>query len=164
MKGSRLFFVVVVLGLGAWAWTALHPGAEKLIRRQLSGVARAASFGPDQGSLAKMASAQRLADYFSSNVEVHIEVPGHPVHTLTGREDIQQAALAARGSVQSLTVSFPDITVALNADHESAIVYLTLRARVAGEQDMIVQELKLTMRKMDGQWLIVKVETTRTLS
>jgi len=27
-----------------------------------------------------------------------------------------------------------------------------------------VQEMKVTLKKMDGQWLIVKVETVRTLS
>lgn len=164
MKWSRLFLLAVVVVLGAWAWMALHPSPERRIRRQLEGIARAASFGPNQGNLAKLAGAQSLADFFSTNVEVHIDVPGHAGQRLVGREEIQQAALASRASVQSLTVTFPDITVIVNADQESAVADLTLQARVAGEQEMIVQEMKVTLRKINGQWLIIKVETVRTLS
>lgn len=164
VKWLRLLLLVIVVALGAWAWVALHPSPERLIRRQLEGVARAASFGPGQGYLAKLAGAQRLADFFSTNIEVHIDVPGHQGHTLAGREEIQQAALASRASVQSLTVTFPDVTVIVDSDQESAVADLTLQARVAGEQEMIVQEMKVTLRKINGQWLIIKVETVRTLS
>jgi len=152
------------VALGAWAWMALHPSPERLIRRQLEGVARAASFGPDQGYLAKMAGAQRLPDFFSTNVEVQIDIPGHHGHRLAGREEIQQAALASRASVQSMTVTFPDVTVIVNADQESAVADLTLQARVSGEQETVVQEMKATLRKINDQWLIVKVETVRTLN
>jgi hypothetical protein len=164
VKWSRVILPALVVALCVWAWMALHPSPEKLIRRQLAGVARAASIGANQGYLAKLSSAQSLADFFSTNVEVILDVPGHPGHRLVGREDIQQAALASRAAVQSLTVAFPDITVIVNADQESAVADLTLQARVAGEQDMIVQEMKVTLRKINGQWLIVKVETVRTLS
>jgi hypothetical protein len=163
MKWPRLLLATVVVALGAWAWMALHPSPETLIRKLLDGVARAASFGPNQGYLAKLNGAQTLADFFSTNVEVNLDVPGRQEHRLAGREEIQQAALAARASVQSLAVNFPDVTIMVNADKESAVADATLQARVAGEQDMIVQEMKFTLRKINGSWLIVKVETVRTL-
>ncbi len=163
MKWSRLLLLTVILALGAWAWLALHPGPERLIRKQLGGVARAASFGSNEGTLAKLAGAQSLAGFFSTNVEINLDVPGHQEQRLMGREDIQQAALAARSSLQSLVVTFPDITVLVSADKESAVADLTLRAQVSGEQDAIVQEMKVTLRKFDSQWLIVKVKTVRTL-
>jgi hypothetical protein len=164
VKWLRLFLLVVVVALGAWAWIALHPSPERLIRRQLEGVARAASFGSNQGYLSKLSGAQGLADFFSTNVEINIDVPGHEARRLAGREDIQQAALASRAAVQSLIVTFPDITVIVNADKESAVADLILRAQVGGEQDAVVQEMKVTLRKINGQWLIIKVETVRTLS
>ena len=83
---------------------------------------------------------------------------------MAGREEIQQAALAARASVTALIVTFPDVTVMVNADHESAAADLTLQAQVPGQPDMFVQEVKITLRKINGQWLIVKAETVRTLS
>ncbi|MGA2176135.1 MAG: hypothetical protein ABSH38_14255 [Verrucomicrobiota bacterium] len=164
MKRSRLLLLAAVAALGVWAWMALHPSPERLIRKQLEGVAHAVSFGPHEGNLAKLAAAQRLGDFFSINVDVQIDVPGVQEHRLAGREEIVQAALAARASVQALNVAFPDVTVMVNADQESAVADLTLQARVAGEPQMIVQEMKFTLRKINGQWLIVRVETVRTLS
>ena len=163
MKWPRMLLLAVIGALLAWAWVALHPSPERLIRKQLDGVARAASFGPSQGYLAKLSGAESLAGFFSTNVEINIDLPGHQEHRLAGREEIQQAALAARASVRGVAVAFPDITIVVNAGRESALADLTLQAKVAGEPDMIVQEVKATLRHINGQWLIVKVETVRTL-
>jgi len=163
VKWPRVILLAVVVALGAWAWVALHPDPERLIRRRLDKIAHAASYGPNQGYLAKLAGAQSLADFCATNIEVNIDVPGRQEHRLAGREDIQQAALALRASVQAVTVTFPDVTVVVNADRESAVADLTLQARLAGERDMFVQEVKVTLQKIDGQWLIVKAETVRTL-
>jgi hypothetical protein len=54
--------------------------------------------------------------------------------------------------------------VALAADKQSATVDLTARARVGGEPDSYVQEMKFVLKKTDGHWLIVRVETVKTLS
>jgi hypothetical protein len=163
VKWPRFFLLAVVVALAAWAWVALHPDSERQIRRRLEGLAHAASFGPNQGYLAKLAGAQSLAGFCATNVEVNIDVPGRQEHGLAGREDIQQAALAMRASARALTVTFPDVTVQVSADQQSAVADLTLQAQVPGEHDMIVQEVKATLQKIDGQWLIVKAETVRTL-
>jgi len=163
VKWPRVILLAVVVALGAWAWVALHPGPERLIRRRLDKIAQAASFGPNQGYLAKLSGAQSLADFCATNIDVNIDIPGRQEHRLAGREDVQQAALALRASVAGVTVTFPDATVVVNADKESAVADLTVEGHVAGEHDMIVQEVKLTLQKIDGQWLIVKAETVRTL-
>ena len=164
MKWSRILLLAVVAALAVGAWVLLHPSPEHLIRKQLEGVAHAVSFGPKESYLARLAAAQRLAGFFSTNVEVQINVPGHQENRLAGREEIQQAALSAQASVQALSVTFPDITIIVNADQQSAVADLTLQAQVAGQPDMIVQEMKFTLRKINGNWLIIKVETVRTLS
>ena len=74
MKWRRLFPWAVVAALAGWGWVTLHPSPERLIRKQLAGVAHAVSFGPGQGNLAKLANAARLAGYFSTNVDVQIDV------------------------------------------------------------------------------------------
>jgi hypothetical protein len=164
MKWWRLILWTVVAALAGMGWVALHPSPERLIRKQLAGVAHAVSFGPRQGNLARLANAERLAGYFSRNVDVQIDVPIRQEHRLVGRDEVQQAALGARASLHALNVTFPDVTVILNADQESAVADLTLEAQSEGEMDRFVQEMKVTLRKIDGQWLIVKVETVRTLS
>jgi chemotaxis response regulator CheB len=164
MKWTRLLLFATFAALGVWAWVALHPSPEEIIRKQLQGVARAVSFGPGEGYLAKLAGAERLADFFSTNVEVRLDVPGRQEHTLASREEIQQEALAARAAAGSLSVTFPDVAVVVDAGGASAVADLTLQAKVGGQPDLIVQEMKFTLRKINSQWLIVKVETLRTLS
>ena len=66
--------------------------------------------------------------------------------------------------MSGLSVEFLDINVTVEPDRKSAAADLTLKARVAGEKDLIVQELKFTLRKIDGTWLIIRVETVKTLS
>ena len=163
MKWPRLLLLALVVGLLAWAWVALHPSPEKLIRKQMDGLAHAASFGPNQGALAKLAGAENLANFFSTNVEIKIDVPGHQEHRLMSRSEIPQVAMGVRASVRSWSVAFPDVTVIVNAGQESAVADATLQVKIAGEPDMIVQEVNISLRKINGQWLIDKVETVRTL-
>ncbi len=56
------------------------------------------------------------------------------------------------------------MTLTIGPDKQSAVADFTVEARAGGDPDLIVQEMKFTLRKIDGQWLITRVETIRTLS
>jgi hypothetical protein len=43
-------------------------------------------------------------------------------------------------------------------------VNLTGKAIVPGERDISAQEFNFQLKKVDGKWLIYRVETVRTLS
>lgn len=163
MKWPRLLLIATAWAIAGLAWLALHPTPERQIRKQLETAVRSASFGPNQGMLAKVAGASRLADCFTTNVEINIDVPGRQEHRLASRVEIQQAAMALRASVQSVSVALPDITIVVNPDKESATADVTLEVRIAGESDMNVQEARITLRKINGDWLITKAETVKTL-
>jgi hypothetical protein len=85
------------------------------------------------------------------------------VHTISTRQDIRTAAQAALAAYGSLTVELLDPNVVLSPDKESAAVDATVRVKMPSEQDL-VQELKFTLRKIKDEWLIIKIETVRTLS
>ena len=65
--------------------------------------------------------------------------------------------------MHGLTVEFLDINVTVGPDQKSAVANLTAKAKVPGE-DFMVQELKFTLKKIQGAWLILRVETVKTLS
>lgn len=159
----RLLAFAAVLALGVWLWTVLFPSPEKVIRTRLRDVARAASFAPKEGLLARVANAQKLAGYFAPQIEVNIDLPGHEQHELGGRDEIAQAALVARRNVRALQVDFLDAHVTLAPDQQSAVVNLTVKAKIPDEKDYLVWEMKFTLKKIDGEWLINRVETVRTL-
>ena len=71
--------------------------------------------------------------------------------------------MGARTALAGLNVEFLDVSVSVGPDQESATANLTAKAKVPGE-DFMVQELKFTLKKIQGAWLILRVETVKTLS
>jgi hypothetical protein len=164
----KIFFRVVLLAalvaLGAWLWAILFPSPEKVIRRRLDEVARRVSFTPNEGSLARLAGAQSLAGYFATNVEVNINTREEKQQSFVGRDQITQAAVAARSALGSLNVKFLDVDVTVAPNKQSATADLTVDADVSGQPNAVVQEVKLSLKKTGGQWLITRVATVRVLS
>ncbi|MGD0746008.1 MAG: hypothetical protein ABSA45_12720 [Verrucomicrobiota bacterium] len=159
----RLVLFAALLALGVWLWFVLFPSPEKIIRRRLTELARAASFSPGEDDLARLAAAESLAGYFATNVEVNLDVPGRGPISLAGRDEIKQADLGAHAGLSGLKVQFPDINITIAPNKQSAVADLTVEASIAGERDTIVQEMKFTFQKTDDGWLIARVETVRTL-
>ncbi|MDE3068398.1 MAG: hypothetical protein KGJ60_12730 [Verrucomicrobiota bacterium] len=160
----RLVLAAALVALGLWLWSALFPSPEKIIRKRLAELARDVSFSAGEGNLARLAGAEQVAGFFSTNVEVRLDVPGRVRHRFVGREQITQAALASRSETSELIVKFPDVNVSVAPDKQSATVDLTVEADVSGRRNAIVQEMKFTFQKIQGRWLITRVETVRTLS
>jgi len=161
---GRFLGLLALLALAVWLWSVLFPSPEKIIRKQLAAIAQVASFAGNEGPLTKARNAAKLADFFSGDALVTFDAPGHGQQVLTGRNEIQQTALGARSGLASLAVEFFDVNVTLAADKQSATVDLTARARVGGEASAYVQEMKFVFKKIEGRWLITRVETVKTLS
>jgi ketosteroid isomerase-like protein len=160
----RLIVAMAMVALGVWLWTILFPSPEKVIRKQLAKLAQDASFSQNENDLVKIADAQSVADFFTDNVEVDITVPGREQETLTGRGEIRTAALASRQQATALDVKFPDVNITVAPDRNSATADVTVDATVSGERDAVIQELTITFQKVDGHWLISKMETVQGVS
>jgi hypothetical protein len=159
----RFVLLLAVIGLGCWLWLTFFPSPEKIIAGRFAKLARAASVEPGEGAVRRMLDAQSVAGFFTTNVEINIDVPGNRQQRSLGRDEIAQALLSLR-LPRGLIVKFPDVYVTVGADQETAQADVTVDARAPGEQDLLVQELKVTLRKIDGKWLITKVQTVRTFS
>src|ERR1700690_2121138 len=105
----RFGLLATLMVVGIWLWLELFPSPEKVIRQRLATVAKRASFAADEGALARLADPESLAGYFSTNVEIDLDVPGRIQHTILGRDEITQTAAAARSTVSSLSVKFLDV-------------------------------------------------------
>ncbi|HOX58882.1 MAG TPA: hypothetical protein P5205_16710 [Candidatus Paceibacterota bacterium] len=159
----RIILLAALAALGFWAWSVFYPNPEKIIKKRLNEMAKAASHSSDQGLVAQAWTASSLAAYFTPDVEVTLDVPGVH-HTFSGRDELMQGALAVRRAGRNLTIRLPDIKVILAPDKTSAEVYVTGEARVSGEKEVFLQELRLRLTKVKRDWLIKQVETVKTLS
>ena len=160
----RLLLVAALVALGFWLWTVLFPGPEKLIRKRIAEVARLASIAPGEGLVTQGLRIQSLVNCFDPHAELTFDVPGRSQYTIAGRDEMIEHAGAARRNLRSLKVELLDPNLALSPDKQSAVVDLTARVKLPEERDFIVQEMKFTLKKINGEWLIISVETVRTLS
>lgn len=159
----RLVVAGILLGFAIWGWRTFFPGPERAIRKTLGEVAQLATFGGNEGPLAKALNTQKLLGNFTSDIQFVVDLPGRSQQLINGIEDLQQAVMAARNTIPSLSVTFPDIHVQVLPGKESAIANVTVEARMAGEKDLYVQELKINFKKQGTSWRISRIETVRTL-
>jgi hypothetical protein len=161
---SRILVLGVMAGLGYWGWRNWFPGPEQVIRKRLNELARTASFSGGEGTLVKLAGAQALTSFCTPDVEITVDVPGHSRQTISGHDELMQAAAAARSYASGLNVQFFDILVTVTPDRNAATAELTAKANVPRERDFYVQELKFNLKKIEGKWLIFRAETVKILT
>ena len=160
----RLVLLVALIAAGVWLWTILFPSPETVIRKRLAQAASEASFNSGENPLISAARAENLDGRFGTNVEININVPEYGRQEFVGRDEITQAAAGVRMRLSSLKVEFPDVSVTVSPDKQSAVADVAMKVQAAGDKDFNVQEMKFTFQKIGGDWLITRVETIRAPS
>lgn len=160
---QTLALAAVVIA-ACWLWTVLFPSPEAVIRNRLNALAKTLSFNSQSGMISQALAAQKAADFFTPDVDIDLNVTGYEPLTLHGRDEVQQIAMAGRSRLSSMKIEFPDMNITIDPGGQTAKVNLTGKATIAGQRDISAQEFNFMLKKVDGQWLIYKVETVRTLS
>ncbi len=159
----RLALFAAAAGLGFWLWTILFPSPEKIVLKKISKLAAIATVNASDGDLTRAGKVSNLIGYFSTDAEIVCDVPGVTLHDLSGRDEIRQAAAGGFTQLTSLNVQFFDAAARVGADRQSAEVTCTARVNAADGKDFGIQELRFQFKKIDGDWLITRVETVKTL-
>jgi hypothetical protein len=160
----RLMLLAAAAALGFWCWTILFPSPEKLVLKKISSLASTATIVASDGNITRATKVSNLIGYFAVDAEIHFDVTGYPAHTLSGRDEIREAAAGAFTSLTTLNVQFLDVTVRLGADKLTADVSCTAKVNAGDSKDFGVQEMHFQLKKVEGDWLITKVKTVKTLS
>jgi hypothetical protein len=162
-KPISLLATLIVVGLGIVGWRVFFQSPERAIRSRLNHLAEEASFGQKESTLSKATGLFGLLDYFTTNVEVRVEARGYGAHTFNGRDELMEYVKWLRVHFSSAKLELVDIEITVNPDKKTAKANLTGKAQISGERDPWIQEMDVYLRKVDGKWLIEKVETVRTL-
>lgn len=161
----RLILPGILIALGVWLWLYLNPSPEEAVRRQLNGLAEEASFEAGYSLIRRVAAAQKIAGYFAPEVILVIEPAGIFPEQISRTEIADNAKFfLVKSEIRSFKMKFLDPVITLGADRKSAIVEVTLHAETEGERHLLVQEMKVTMRVVEDEWVIVRMETVRTLN
>ena len=159
----RLALLAAVAGIGFWLWMILFPSPEKIVLKKIAGLAANASVNAGDGNLTRATKVSNLIGYFSADAEINCDVPGIEVHILSGRDEIRQAAAGGFTQLSSVSVQFFDAAAHVAGDKQSAVATCTARVSAGDSKDFGLQELKFQFRKIDGDWLITRAETVKTL-
>ena len=159
----RLILFALGIGLCVWMWIHFHPTPQEAIRRRLVSLAKAASFEKPQGNIAAAVNAEEFSEFFGREVALNME-PRILFPDSLERSEISKMGFRMRSEFSSLDVKLLDPIITVGADNKSAIVELTINAGTPTDSHLLVQEVKFTMKEVDGNWLIIRVETIRTLN
>ena len=159
---GRLLLLAVVAGLLVWGWRVFFPGPERVIGKRLTEIRELVSFGSNEGPLAKLGNTEKLLGKFAPDTEVVVDWANRQ-QTLQGTEELRQTIMAARSALTSLRVEFIDVVVKVGADKRLATADLTARAEISGERDPYIQEMLFSFKKVEGDWLVTRVEPVKTL-
>lgn len=151
--------LLVVVGLRAFQYWR---GEERIIAARLDALAETLS--PPAGTSGEMAMLGRIVQ-----LRKHF---APDVHLRFGTQEIvsRDALLGLLGSWQppgpGFSIEFVDVAVTLE-DPSTALVALTAkvssRAAEAGDPIVDAREATVTMKKLDGEWVVAGVESTETL-
>ena len=159
----RLVLFAAVAGMGFWLWTVLFPSPEKIVLRKVSNLAAVATVSANDGNITRATKVSNLISYFSEDAEIVFAVPEAGAHTLSGRDEIRQAAAAGFTQLSSLKVQFFDAGAHVSPDKLSAEVTCTARVNAGDSKEFGIQELRFQFKKLDNDWRITRVETVKTL-
>ena len=159
---SRTALVGALVALGIWCWHTWFPSPEEAIRKQLKELAQLVSFASNEAPAARLFNSEKLAALFTSDVKIELNADSWK-QTLSGHDQVFQAAMTVRQTFGGLRVDFIDINITLGPERQSAITDLTAKGNLAGDKDLIVEELRFSLKKVKGTWLINRVETVKTL-
>ena len=130
----RALAAVVVLGAGVWLWQFFFPGPEKVIRKNLARVAVLASYGPNEGPLAKLGNAQELAGLRETAGRLTAERDA--LRQEKGQADAQAADAGLQG--QAAAARLAEQTRALAALRDE----LEKQAREAAARSLTEQQMR----------------------
>jgi hypothetical protein len=151
------FVRIGLMLLGAAGFGAAYlwwSSPEREIRRVLDSVAEALSHDTPTSGLTAVSKVSSLQQYFSSDVTIEA---GRPFPTVNGRDAVLAAAARLLSVAPALRVAFEDVQIDVADDEESAAVGCTAigtQQDRAGQETVDARELRITMRLVDGEWVI----------
>ncbi len=156
---------MAVLGLGGAllaVWLVYHwfPNEDRIIRQRFQQLAQLASTRPDESRFKRLANARRIADFFSQDAILHFTNPGPEL--IDGRQQLLQTAITAKLNVRQARIQFLDLRVERGADGVSATVDLTVLADVNDEKNAVAQEVRFTLAKIEGEWLLTRMDPVKS--
>ena len=133
------------------------------VQRRLNDVAAALSVPDAEAPMARVTRAAQLRKYLAGDIRVRTGSS-----ELTSREQILGAVAAFAPPPGGWNVQFVDVQIRVNHDtNADADAYMTVeinsRDPQTGQPTVDAREAAVTLKKLDGEWVVATAETRDTL-
>ena len=157
-----LAIVCAVIAMAVYGWRWVFPNDESEIKAVLERIADGVSASEDGGDVGRLARAASLRNEFAADVRVDA---GPPFQRITGREAIIGVAARIKSSVGHLELSFPDISVLVDPDRQTATAMVTAEAHFdqGGRRNIDARELEIGFKRLESDWVITAVSLLRAI-
>ncbi len=165
-RAFQIVLLLAALGVGALLWKAVFPSDEARILRLLKDLADDATLPAGEGNIGRIRRIERLTSALTPDIAIRVTPFGSRSVEISGRDEVMQAAMAARGAATSIKVEFLDIVVSsIDRAGGAADAVLTAKIQAGTDQDFGIQPLKISLRKeKEFGWRIARIESTRILN
>ncbi|HVY69161.1 MAG TPA: hypothetical protein VHH73_04500 [Verrucomicrobiae bacterium] len=163
MTRAGKIIAVATLALAAFGiWWLFFPGDQRVIRSRVEKIARLASVGAGESQILRVSKTERLVDMLAADVGVSLEGTGADFTSFAGKDQFAEGLRVARLRARQAKVQLLDVVFDSEPDGQQAVTRMAALAEVDGEQNRVAQEIRISWRKVDGQWLIAKIETVKS--
>lgn len=125
----------------------------------MANLVEAASIDPADSGFARLAYADRLAAFFTTNAVIHLQGLGPDFPSMTTRTELLQAAMAARTHLRQADFDLADLHVTFPPEQRTANAYVVVTGTVNFETNRFGQAFRMALTKVNGKWHIREVET-----
>lgn len=163
MNLSRLQLLVVGLlllgGLAYWFWPA---DDRAIIKHRIQQLGKLGSYSAEEHPLAKQRAIGQMKALLSPNLVVQVNMQKGQSQSIEGRGNFMEVVQQVRFGVPAIQLDFDVTSVELPSDRRSAVVLMTLSAKIGLEQQQEYQEMKAILENTSDGWLIKRLETVKT--
>jgi SnoaL-like domain len=135
----------------------------RAVQRRLSEIAASLSAPDDEPPMARIGRVAQLRKYLAEDVRVHMGT-----QELASRDQIVGAVGAFTPPPGGWNIQFVDVQVRVNHDtNADADAYMTIEVNSrdprTGQPTIDAREAAVTMKRIDGEWVVATAETRDTL-
>lgn len=135
------------------------PNDRKAVGNVMARLIKAASVHPNDSNLARLAYANRLTGFFTTNAVLHLEGLGTDFPVANGRGDLLEVAIAARAQLQQAEFKLADLNVTFPGQKGTASAYVVITGQINFRTNQFGKAFRMALQKTHGRWLISEVNT-----
>ena len=153
--------LVLIASFGFALKRFFFPSEEDKIRGRLSDIEDVLTFSGVAHPLSVLRESREFGEFFSPGVSFRVDTRNVSQIIINNRDEAMGKFLIGRRGLRKCDVDFVDEAITVNG--KSAMGHLTARAEAtdsSGELILETIEMKIHFKKLEGEWVIFRVEGT----